>query len=253
MIPFFSIITVTKNTEEKIDKTIQSVLSQSYKNFEYIIVDGHSKDDTFNKIKKYKNVKIKIFSRRDKNFYDGLNFAIKKTKGSYISILNSGDLYFSVSILKKMSAYILKYKNFDLYFSNLFFMDKKRIKRIWTYKNFLYNLTDAFKIAHPTIFFSRQVAHKFKYNIKYSISADLDLILKLIKKKISYKHLNFFSVIMETGGMSSFRGNFFKKLEEDLKIHKKYFKFYIFNFIFQKLLKTKTIYITNKKTFKSKK
>jgi hypothetical protein len=58
---------------------------------------------------------------------------------------------------------------------------------------------------------------------------------------------------METGGMSSFRGNFFKKLEEDLKIHKKYFKFYIFNFIFQKLLKTKTIYITNKKTFKSKK
>jgi len=59
MIPFFSIITVTKNTEEKIDKTIQSVLSQSYKNFEYIIVDSHSKDGTLNKIKKYKNLKIK--------------------------------------------------------------------------------------------------------------------------------------------------------------------------------------------------
>jgi glycosyltransferase involved in cell wall biosynthesis len=253
MIPFFSIITVTKNTEEKIEKTIQSVLSQSYKNFEYIIVDGHSKDGTLYKIKKYKNLKIKIFSSRDKNFYEGLNFAIKKAKGRYISILNSGDLYFSHSILKKMNAYILKYKNFGLYFSNLFFTDKGKIKRIWIYKNFLHNLNDAFKIAHPTIFFSRQVAHKFKYNIKYSISADLDLILKLIKKKISYKHLNFFSVIMETGGMSSFRGNFFKKLEEDLKIHKKYFKFYIFNFIFQKLLKTKTIYITNKKTFKSKK
>ena len=124
MIPFFSIITVTKNTEEKIDKTIQSVLSQSYKNFEYIIVDGHSKDDTFNKIKKYKNKKIKIFSHRDKNFYEGLNFAIKKTKGRYISILNSGDLYFSDSILKKMNTYILKYKNFGLYFSNLFFIDK---------------------------------------------------------------------------------------------------------------------------------
>jgi glycosyltransferase involved in cell wall biosynthesis len=249
MIPFFSIITVTKNTEKKIDKTIQSVLSQSYKNFEYIIVDGHSKDDTFNKIKKYKNIKIKIFSRRDNNFYDGLNFAIKKSKGRYISILNSGDVYFSDSILKKMNASILKYKNFGLYFSNLFFIDKGKIKRIWIYKNLLYNLNDAFKIAHPTIFFSKKIAHKFMYNIKYSISADLDLILKLIKKKISYKHLNFFSVIMETGGMSSFCGNFFRKLEEDLKIHKTYFKYYILNFILQKLLKIRTISIFNKKIF----
>ena len=249
MIPFFSIITVTKNTEAKIDKTIQSVLSQSYKNFEYIIVDGHSKDDTFNKIKKYKNIKIKIFSRRDNNFYDGLNFAIKKSKGRYISILNSGDVYFSDLILKKMNAYILKYKNFGLYFSNLFFIDKGKIKRIWIYKNFLYNLNDAFKIAHPTIFVSKIIAHKFKYNIKYRISADLDLILKLIKKKISYKHLNFFSVIMETGGMSSFCGNFLRKLEEDLKIHKTYFKHYIFNFILQKLLKIRTISIFNKKIF----
>jgi len=252
MTPFFSIITVTKNTEEKIDKTIQSVLSQSYKNFEYIIVDGHSKDDTFDKIKKYKNIKIKIFCRRDNNFYDGLNFAIKKAKGRYISILNSGDLYFSDSVLKKMSLYIFKYKNFGLYFSNLFFTDKRRVKRIWSYKNFSYNLNDAFKIAHPTIFFSQQVAHKFKYNIKYGISADLDLILKLIKKKTSYKHLNFFSIIMETGGMSSFRGNFLKKLEEDLKIHKSYFKYYILNFIFQKLLKIKTISIFNKKNFQTK-
>jgi glycosyltransferase involved in cell wall biosynthesis len=249
MIPFFSIITVTKNTEKKIDKTIQSVLSQSYKNFEYIIVDGLSKDDTFNKIKKYKNKKIKIFSHRDKNFYEGLNFAIKKTKGRYISILNSGELYFSDSTLKKMNAHILKYKNFGLYFSNLFFIDKEKIKRIWIYKNFLHNLNDAFKIAHPTIFFSKQVAHKFKYNTKYSISSDLDLILKLIKKKITYKHLNFFSVIMESGGMSSFRGNFFNKLNEDLKIHKSYFKYYFLNFIFQKFLKIKTISIFNKKNF----
>jgi len=253
MKPFFSIITVTKNTEEKIDKTIKSVLSQSYKNFEYIIIDGNSEDETFNKTQKYKNKKIKIFCRDDKNFYDGLNFAIKKAKGRYISILNSGDLYFADSILKKMNKYILKYKNFGLYFSNLFFSGKGKIKRIWIYKKFLYNLNDAFKIAHPTIFFSQQVAHKFKYNIKYSISADLDLILRLIKNKISYKHLNFFSIIMETDGMSSFRGNFFKKLKEDFKIHKCYFKHYIVNFIFQKFLKIKTICISNKKNFVSKK
>jgi hypothetical protein len=54
---------------------------------------------------------------------------------------------------------------------------------------------------------------------------------------------------METGGMSSFCGNFFRKLEEDLKIHKTYFKYYILNFILQKLLKIRTISIFNKKIF----
>ena len=92
MKPFFSIITVTKNTEEKIDKTIKSVLSQSYKNFEYIIIDGNSEDETFNKTQKYKNKKIKIFCRDDKNFYDGLN---KKSKGKiYFSFKFWGFLLF---------------------------------------------------------------------------------------------------------------------------------------------------------------
>ena len=97
MKPFFSIITVTKNTEEKIDLTIRSVLSQNFKNFEYIIVDGYSADNTFANIIKYKNnKKIRIFKRRDKNFYDSLNYAIRKAKGNYISILNSGDIFFLI-------------------------------------------------------------------------------------------------------------------------------------------------------------
>lgn len=241
MIPFFSIITVTKNSENKIDKTIISVLCQSYKNFEYIIIDGNSEDETFNKIKKYKNIKIKFFCRKDKNFYDGLNFAIKKAKGKYISVLNSGDFYLSNFILKKIHKNILKFQNYDFYFSNLLFVNQSnKVKRKWVFKNFYNNLKDAFKIAHPTIFFSKQIAKKFRYNIKYAIAADLDLILRLIKKKATYKHLNFFSVIMETGGMSSFKGKFLKKICEDLKINKKYFKYYFLNFFIQKILKLKT-------------
>ena len=241
MSPFFSIITVTKNSENKIDKTIISVLCQSYKNFEYIIIDGNSEDETFNKIKKYKNKKIKFFCRKDKNFYDGLNFAIKKAKGKYISVLNSGDFYLSNFILKKIHKNILKFQNYDFYFSNLLFVNQSnKVKRKWVFKNFYNNLKDAFKIAHPTIFFSKQVAKKFRYNIKYTIAADLDLILRLIKSKASYKHLNFFSVIMETGGMSSFKGKFLKKISEDLKINKKYFKYYFLNFFIQKILKLKT-------------
>ena len=250
MTPFFSIITVTKNTEDKIDKTIKSVLSQSYKNFEYIIIDGNSEDETFNKIKKYKNKKIKIFCRNDKNFYEGLNFAIKKTKGQYISVLSSGDFYYSNFILRKIYNNILKFKTFDFYFSNLLFVNQKnKVERKWVFKNFYNNLKDAFKIAHPTIFFSKQVAKKFRYNTKYTIAADLDLILRLIKRKANYKHLNFFSVIMETGGMSSFKGKFLKKICEDLSINRKYFKYYFLNFFIQKILKIKTFLFYKKNFF----
>ena len=248
MTPFFSIITVTKNTEEKIDKTIKSVLSQSYKNFEYIIVDGHSKDETFNKIQKYKNKKIKVFCRKDKNFYDGLNFAIKRANGKYISVISSGDFYYSTLILKKIHKNIIKFKNFDFYFSNLFFVNNKnKVERKWEFKKFYNNLKDAFKIAHPTIFFSKKVAKNFRYNTKYTIAADLDLILRLIKRKVSYKHLDFFSVMMEAGGMSSFKGKFLKKICEDLTINKKYFKYYLLNFFIQKILKIKTFLFYKKK------
>jgi glycosyltransferase involved in cell wall biosynthesis len=249
MSPFFSIITVTKNSENKIDKTIKSVLSQSYKNFEYIIIDGNSTDETFNKVKKYKNKKIKIFCRSDKNFYDGLNFAIKKAKGKYISVLNSGDFYYSNFILPKIHKSILKFGNYDFYFSNLLFVNQKnKVKRKWLFKNFYNNLKDAFKIAHPTIFFSKKIAKNFRYNTKYNISADLDLILRLIKKKVSYRHLNFLSIVMETGGMSSFQGKFLKKMYEDLKINKKYFKHYFLNFFIQKIIKIET-FLLYKKNF----
>lgn len=251
MRPFFSIITVTKNTEKKIDLTIRSVLSQRFKNLEYIIVDGYSNDNTFMKIMTYKkNKKIRIFRRYDKNFYDGLNYAISKAKGDYISILNSGDIFLSKKILKNIQNNILKYKNYDFYFSNLVYYDKnKEVKRIWKSSELKNSLSDAFKIAHPTIFLLNKIAKKFRYNDNYRISADLEFILKLIKNNITYKYLNFFSVGMEAKGMSSSYNFCIVKLIEDLKIQKNFFKNYIFNFFNQKLQKSKSLSLFPEKNF----
>jgi len=250
MKPFFSIITVTKNTEKKIDLTIRSVLSQNFKNFEYIIIDGCSADNTFAKIIKYENnKKIRIFKRRDKNFYDGLNCAISKARGNYISILNSGDIFFSNKILKNTQNKILKYKNFDFYFSNLvYYNNKKEVKRIWKSGQLKNNLSDAFKIAHPTIFLDNKVAKKFRYNDSYNISADLDFILKLIHNNIKYKHLNFFSVAMEAKGMSSSFDYFIIKLIEDIKIQRDFFKNYTTFFFKQKFEKLKSLSLFPRKS-----
>ena len=87
-----TIITPVKNDEKKIRKTIKSVLRQSYRKFEYIIVDGNSEDSTLKIIKEFNN-KLRYFSRKDKNLWDAINFGIKKSSGEIICILNSKDVF----------------------------------------------------------------------------------------------------------------------------------------------------------------
>ena len=88
-----TIITPVKNDEKNIEKTIKSVLNQSYRKFEYIVVDGNSTDSTLEIIKKFKG-KIRFFSIKDKNLWDAINFGIKKSSGEIIGILNSNDIFF---------------------------------------------------------------------------------------------------------------------------------------------------------------
>jgi glycosyltransferase involved in cell wall biosynthesis len=253
MNPFFSIITVTKNTEQKVGLTIKSVLSQNFNNFEYIIVDGYSKDRTFSKIKEYKNKKIKVFRYKDRNFYDGLNYGVKQAKGKYIAILNSGDFFFSNDILITIKNKILKFDKYEFFFSNLIYLNNHlRINRIWKETRFNHNLNDVFNIPHPTIFIKNKIAKKFKYNVSYKVSSDLDFIIRLLKKKITFKYLNIFTVAMEQGGMSSNLKYLLLKLREDLIIHRKYFKYYIVHFLIQKFNKLRSLNFVRRKDISNK-
>ena len=89
--PYFSIITVVKNDEKNIKKTINSVLKQNYKNYEYLIIDGKSTDRTVDNIKRFK--KFKLVSNKDKGIYDAMNKGIKLSKGEVIVFINSGDTF----------------------------------------------------------------------------------------------------------------------------------------------------------------
>ena len=91
--PLFSVITVVKNDKFGITKTIKSILNQSYKNFEYLVIDGASKDGTLSILSKYKNKIDHIVSRPDKGIYFAMNRGIKIAKGEIIVFVNSGDLF----------------------------------------------------------------------------------------------------------------------------------------------------------------
>ena len=103
--PKISIITVTKNSEEFIERNILSIIDQSYKNYEHIIIDGNSSDKTMKIVNKYKDKISKIISENDDGLYDAMNKGIANVTGDIIGILNSDD-YFYTNALK-----IVKNKN----------------------------------------------------------------------------------------------------------------------------------------------
>ena len=101
--PFFSIITVTKDSEKYIERNIKSLQNQSLKDFEHIIIDGKSKDRTLQIIKKYRNKIDYFISENDKNMWHAINKGLKVAKGQVIGILNSDDIFLGMDLklLKK--------------------------------------------------------------------------------------------------------------------------------------------------------
>ena len=247
----FTIITIVKNDERNIERTIKSVLSQKIKKVQYIVSDGNSSDNTLKIIKKYKK-KIKILKYKDISFYDGLNNAIKFSKGRFIGILNSGDIYCNNFILKKVKK---NNKSFDFIFENILFLNKKKkIVREWRIKPRLNKKLIFYNIAHTSLFISSFLfkKHLRKYNIKYKISSDTDLIIRMCKiPKIRSKYLNQNIVYMQIGGLSTSFKSIFLKTIEDLKILKKHFGIkFLFIYIKKILIKISGVFFIKNKNFR---
>ena len=173
-----SIITVTKNSEKFIKENIKSVLSQSFKNFEHIIVDGNSTDKTLKIVKSFNN-KIRIIqNRNDKGLYHAMNLGIKYAKGDIIGILNSDDIYFK-NTLKIVNQYFYYNKNLDFLFGSVY-----KHKLLHGYRPNIINWSFGFYTTHSVGFFIKKKS-QLKiglYNLKYKYSADYDLFLRMIKK-----------------------------------------------------------------------
>lgn len=215
MTPKISVITISYNNKEGLEKTIQSVISQDFPDKEYIVIDGGSNDGTKEVLQKYSD-KINFWvSEPDKGIYNAMNKGIAATTGEYLIFLNSGDTFISNMVL---SASGKQLGTDDFIYGNLELSDNKHawIKSYPEKLNLLHFFQSS--LPHPATFIRKSAFDKFgMYDEDLKIVSDWKwFMIAVCKYKSSYKHLNFTISTFYQDGISSNPENI-KKIEYEIE------------------------------------
>ena len=186
MTPLFSIITVTYHAESVLEETILSVVSQTYHNIEYIIVDGASKDRTLSIVNKYRDKIQAVVSEPDKGLYDAMNKGLKMAKGEYVCFLNAGDTFHEDDTLQLIVHQLNKSNVLpDVIYGETALVDAQRhfvrMRRLQTpdtlnWKSFRQGML----VCHQAFIAKRALAET--YDLNYRFSADFDWCIRVMKK-----------------------------------------------------------------------
>jgi glycosyltransferase involved in cell wall biosynthesis len=207
-----SVITINRNNADGLDKTIQSVINQSFKDFEYIVIDCNSTDNSLDVIKKYDNKINYWISETDTGIYNAMNKGIAKSNGNYLLFLNSGDYLVNKDVLKSVfehqqTADII-YGNMQIDWGNGKITSGKMPDKI-TFKQMYLDT-----LCHPVSFIKKTLFDKYGlYNETYKIVADYDFFFKvIIIHNASTYHVNVDIAMYNLTGLSSLDSN--KALEQ---------------------------------------
>lgn len=207
----FSIITISYNSEKTIETTINSVLAQTYTDYEYIIVDGASKDSTMGIIKKYEPLfggKMKWISEPDNGIYDAMNKGIKMAKGKIIGIVNSDD-WLEPDALSWINNKFMEssFREDCLYCGGIRFHQNGQIKEMMVNLKSFYKQAPLYimsGIRHPATFVPKKVYENVGlFNDKMRLSADQDFILRCHFKEIEFISIDKILSNMAAGGIST--------------------------------------------------
>ena len=203
-----SIITVVWNNKETIKDAINSVLNQTYKDIEYIIIDGASTDGTIEIVKSYGDKITKFVSESDKGLYDAMNKGIVLATGDVIGILNSDDFYIDNEVIEKVVKTFEK-QEIDSVYADLVFVNPGNLDKTVRYfdsstfnpSKFAYGLMP----GHPTFFVKREVYKKYGvFRTDLKVAADFDILARfLYANKVSSYYIKEVLVKMRTGGAST--------------------------------------------------
>lgn len=216
-----TIITVCYNAENTIEKTFDSLLSQSFFDFEYLIIDGDSKDCTLSIIDRYrplfkeKGIRLKVISEPDKGIYDAMNKGIKYASGEWIEFFNAGTDYTDRNVLEKVSRVL---ENTDAEILHGDFIRVPFGGRVNRYVDTSDTtvLKQHMNLSHESSFFKRVMHKNYPYNTKINIVADYNSVLKMYLDNRKFEHLPFTIVNFYEDGFSS--RNRVKTIKQAMKV-----------------------------------
>lgn len=208
-----SIITATYNSGATLRDTIESVLSQNYTDWQHVIVDGGSKDNTVEIIKefepKYKG-RLKWISEQDRGLYDAMNKGIAMADGEVIGILNSDDFYSSPNVLQKVAEELCSSSSdLDAVYGDIHFVDDDNLNKCVRYYSSKFfrrwMMKMGYQPAHPSFYCKKENYDKYgAFDIDFKVAADFENMLRLIYiNRINTKYLPVDFVTMRTGGAST--------------------------------------------------
>jgi glycosyltransferase involved in cell wall biosynthesis len=208
---FFSVVTVCFNSDKTLTDTFDSVLSQSYSDFEYIVIDGQSTDKSVEIIKIYqkkfhaRGIGFRYVSEPDSGIYSAFNKGILMSSGNFIAILNSDDVFKS-EVLSRAHSIISSNASFEIFHGEIELIDRdKKCKPI--VKTPIVSVSRLFwiemSIYHPTLFISRRLYSKYIYDESFKIVADYKFVMRLLLDGHQFFNFNFIVVQMRLGGASS--------------------------------------------------
>jgi len=219
--PTLSVITVVYNNVRDIERTIHSVIDQTYTNIEYIVVDGKSTDGTLQIIEKYKDHIARLLSEKDEGIYDAMNKGLQLATGDYVIFMNSGDEFYEPTTVEKVFDTAT---DADIYYGETEMINDAReslgrrrhkIPEKFTWRSFKYGMS----VSHQAIYIRRSLTGL--YDRRYQLSADIDWILRAAKKAKKIIKVDGYVAKYLVGGMSKARHR--QSLKERFDIMKRYY------------------------------
>lgn len=202
--PLVSIITVVFNGEKFLEQTIKSVINQTYKDIEYIIIDGGSTDGTLDIIKEYEEHISYWVSEPDKGLYDAMNKGIKRAKGELIGMINSDDWYELDAVEIMANAYIQN-SNKTIFHADRFNVDENGSRTIRPFhpsnlKFLMYGMT----YNHPSMFVTSSEYERHLYNTSLKSLSDYQFTLEaFLRDKVTFHYINKAVVNYRMDGISA--------------------------------------------------
>lgn len=222
-----TVVTVCLNAEKTIEATMLSVLSQTYRKIEYLIIDGQSNDNTLDIIDRYvKDERIRLISEKDRGIYNAMNKAIGLSTGDYIIFMNSGDIFCDDKVVEDM----LPQLRFDLVYGNVVrrLRDSDRLEKYYGKYKIMRMLLMGKMMCHQTLFAKMEIMKKYKFDERFKICADYDFVMRTKRNRCSMKYIDrTVCVVDNVNGISSRFDNYdIIRKEDDVSLKENFAYFY---------------------------